>query len=125
MNTIERIEAEMKLRKMEKVADVQRITAEMKRVGMEKFAEIFSNTMAKEEYVFNPEEFFCGTSPDPKFLEVYAKHLREFHLAVYREYLPFANAQTFAENFGFFGEGDDVPKSKIYEALSSVPSTDK
>ena len=121
MNTIEKIAEEMRNRKMEKASDAARIGAEMKRVGMEKFAEIFSNTIAKEEYVFNPEEFFCGTSSDPKFLEVYAKHLREFHLAVYREYLPIANAENFAENFAFFCE-EDVPKSKIYAALSSVPT---
>lgn len=93
-----------------------KLRAEMERLGMEKFSKVFCNVLSEEKEVLNPEELFRGE----EFKKVYMKHLRAFHLAVYREFLPQANQyerEQFALIFSVMLERD-LPKGKILDALS-------
>ena len=89
---------------------------EIHRVGQEKFTEVFLDVLSKEDWVFNPEELL---HTDKGFNEVYSKHLRDFHLSVYREFMPQMNSFLFAQCFAALS-ARDLPKDKIYEELSKL-----
>lgn len=96
--------------------DAEKIFEEIERVGLQKFTEIFLDVLSKEDWVLNPEELL---HTDKSFNEVYSKHLRNFHLSVYREFMPQMNPSFFVRNFAALSTRD-LPKEKIYEELSKL-----
>lgn len=91
--------------------------SEIERVGMAKFSEIFYGIVEKQKYTVNPEEFFSG---DPNFDEIYMKLLKEFHLSLFRAFLPHAKPEQFAGPLSCLGE-HDLPKKQLLEELDSTP----
>ena len=91
--------------------------SEIERVGMTKFSEIFYGMVEKQEYGVNPEEFF---SDDPVFVEIYKKLQKEFHLNLFRAFLPFAKPAQFATTLACLGE-HDFPKGWLLAELDNTP----
>lgn len=103
------------------------LKAEIKRLGRDAFVKLFCDILSEQRNIVNPEElFFGGPSKDEsttkRFMDVYYKHQRTFHLAVFREWMPHANLDAFAMRWAFLmDDEEEFPKAKILEYLRMFP----
>lgn len=126
-----RIETQVKMNSTQEIKGMMKeedaLKREIKRLGREAFVKLFCDILSEQRNIMNPEElFFGGPTKDQKttksFMDVYYRHQRTFHLAVFREWMPHADLDAFAMRWAFLmDDGDEFPKAKILEYLRMFP----
>ena len=110
-------------------AETSELKKEIARLGRDAFAKLFCDRLSEQKQIVNPEElFFGGPKYDEKtgksFMDVYYKHQRTFHLAVFREWMQHADLDAFAMRWAHLMDDEELPKAEILEYLRMFPSSE-